>query len=43
MKPYGLVVLPIYDTYSKKVSIAVEEMIYRSFTLGETVSQEITK
>ena len=43
MKPYGLVVLPIYDTYSKKVSIAVEEMIYRSFTLGEVISQEIVK
>jgi superfamily II DNA or RNA helicase len=43
VKPYGLVVLPIFDSYSKKVAEAVEEMIYKSFTLGETVSQEITK
>lgn len=43
VKPYGLVVLPIFDSYSKKVSEAVEEMIYKSFTLGETVTQEIIK
>jgi len=43
VKPYGLVVLPIFDSYSKKVSEAVEDMIYKSFTLGETVSQEISK
>ena len=43
VKPYGIVVLPIFDSYSKKVSEAVEEMIYKSFTLGETVTQEISK
>jgi superfamily II DNA or RNA helicase len=43
VKPYGLVVLPIFDSYSKKVLEAVEDMIYKSFTLGETVSQEISK
>ncbi len=43
VKPYGLVVLPVFDNYSKKVAEAVEEMIYKSFTLGETISQEISK
>ena len=43
VKPYGLVVLPVFDIYSKNVAEAVEEMVYKSFTLGETISQEITK
>jgi hypothetical protein len=43
VKPYGLVVLPVFDNYSKKVAEAVEEMVYKSFTLGETISQEISK
>jgi superfamily II DNA or RNA helicase len=43
VKPYGLIVLPVFDSYSKKVAEAVETVIYKSFTLGETVSQEISK
>jgi superfamily II DNA or RNA helicase len=42
-KPYGLVVLPISDEKSKMVANAVETVIYKSFVLGETVSQEIEK
>jgi superfamily II DNA or RNA helicase len=42
-KPYGLVVLPVFDSYSKKVADAVESVIHKSFTLGEIISQETVK
>ena len=42
-KPYGLVVLPILDSKSKIIANAVENVIYKSFVVGETVSQEIAK
>ena len=42
-KPYGLVVLPISDPKSKVIANAVENVIYKSFVVGEIVTQEITK
>ena len=42
-KPYGLVVLPIFDVKSKAIANAVENVIYKSFIAGETVTQEVTK
>jgi superfamily II DNA or RNA helicase len=42
-KPYGMVVLPVYDDYSKKVAAAVESVIYKSFVMGETVEADIEK
>jgi superfamily II DNA or RNA helicase len=42
-KPYGLVVLPILDSKSKAIANAVENVIYKSFVVGETVVQEIAK
>lgn len=42
-KPYGLVVLPISDDKSKIIAQAVESVIYKSFVMGEVVSQEIVK
>ena len=42
-KPYGLVVLPISDDKSKVIASAVETVIYKSFVMGEVVSQEIIK
>jgi hypothetical protein len=42
-KPYGMVILPVYDDYSKKVAVAVESVIYKSFVMGETVEAEIEK
>ncbi len=43
IKPYGMVILPSYDDYSKKVAAAVESVIYKSFVMGETVEAEIEK
>jgi superfamily II DNA or RNA helicase len=42
-KPCGLVVLPVYDDKSKMIADAVENVIHKSFVLGETVTQEIEK
>jgi hypothetical protein len=42
-KPYGVVVLPVYDKYSAEIANAVESVIHKSFVLGETVSAEILK
>jgi superfamily II DNA or RNA helicase len=42
-KPYGLVVLPISDDKSKVIADSVENLIYKSFVVGEIVAQEITK
>lgn len=42
-KSYGLVVLPISDDKSKIIVQSVESVIYRSFVMGEVVSQEIVK
>jgi superfamily II DNA or RNA helicase len=42
-KPYGLVVLPVSGEKSKMIADAVENVIHKSFVLGETVTQEITK
>jgi superfamily II DNA or RNA helicase len=42
-KQYGLVVLPVSDDKSKIIADAVESVIYKSFVLGETVTQEIVK
>jgi superfamily II DNA or RNA helicase len=42
-KPYGVVVLPVYDTYSESIADAVESVIHKSFVMGQTVSDEIEK
>jgi superfamily II DNA or RNA helicase len=42
-KPYGLVVLPVYDKNSNVIADAVESVIHKSFVLGQTVTQEIEK
>lgn len=42
-KPCGLVILPVYDDYSRGVADAVENVVYKSFVKGETIVQEIEK
>lgn len=42
-KPYGLVVLPVYDDYSNAIATCVETIINKSFVFGETISVEIEK
>lgn len=42
-KPHGLVVLPISDNKSKVIADSVENVIYKSFVVGEILEQEITK